>query len=145
MAEKKKPKISIGITSMTVILCVLCLTVFSVLTLSTALSEQKFSEKKALSTQNYYAAEAEAAAIVNGLQEAWKSGEDLRVFSEKYGITTEGDTFRFHTSIDAGQELQVELHFSDGFEIKKWQVVSTADWTPDESLHVWDGELLFME
>ena len=87
MAEKKKPKISIGITSMTVILCVLCLTVFSVLTLSTALSEQKFSEKKALSTQNYYAAEAEAAAIVNGLQEAWKSGEDLRVFSEKFAPT----------------------------------------------------------
>ena len=145
MAEKKIPKISIGITSMTVILCVLCLTVFSVLTLSTALSEQKFSEKRAIATQNYYAAEAEAAAMVNELQETWESGADIYVFAKKQGIAVEGNIFRFHKSIDAGQELQAELHLSDGFEIKKWQVVSTADWTPDESLHVWDGELLFME
>lgn len=145
MAEKKMPKISIGITSMTVILCVLCLTVFSVLTLSTALSEQKFSEKRAIAIQNYYAAETEAAAMVNELQETWERGADLSVFAKKKGIAAEGNIFRFHKSIDAGQELQVELHLSDGFEIKKWQVVSTADWTLDESLHVWDGELLFTE
>lgn len=145
MSEKKIPKINIGIISMTVILCILCLTVFSVLALLTALSEQKFSEKRAIATQNYYAAETEATALVNRLQEARKSEEDIYVFAEKSGITADGETFRFHKSIDTGQELQVELYLSDGFEIKKWQVVSTADWTPDENLHVWDGELLFTE
>mgnify|MGYP003295760601 CR=1 FL=1 len=145
MAEKKIPKISIGITSLTVILCVLCLTVFSVLALSTALSERNFSEKRAMATQDYYAAETEAAALVNTLQEAWKNGENLYAFFEKNEILTEGDIFHFYKSIDEGQKLYVELCLSDGFEIKKWQVVSMADWAPDESLHVWDGELLFTE
>ena len=145
MAEKKIPKISIGIISMTVILSVLCLTVFSVLALSTALSEKKFSEKRAAALQVYYAAETEAATVFNAMQAAWENGENIYAFAENKGVSAEGNSFSFHKSIDAGQELQVELYLSDGFEIKKWQVISKIDWTPDESLHVWDGELLFAE
>ena len=145
MAEKKIPKISIGITSMTVILCVLCLTVFSVLALSTALSEKKFSEKRASATQAYYEAETEAAAVVNALQETWEKGEDVRLFAEDLGVSVKGNTFSFCRSIDTTQELQVEMYLSDGFAIKKWQVTSTKEWAPDESLPVWDGEPLVME
>ena len=42
MTERKPPKVSIGIVSMTVVFTVLCLTVFSVLALSTAISERNF-------------------------------------------------------------------------------------------------------
>ncbi len=139
MAEYKSPKISIGITSMTVILCVLCLTVFSVLTLSTALSEREFAVKRAEGTKNYYIAETEATELVNQLQLKWENGEDFYLFAEQNGIIVEGDTFRFQKAIDDGQDLAVLLRLNDGFEIEVWQVVSTADWTPDNSLHVWDG------
>ena len=100
MAEKKIPKISIGITSVTVILCVLCLTVFSVLALSTALSEKKFSEKRASAAQAYYEAETEAAAVVNALQETWEKGEDVRLFAEDLGVSVKGNTFSFCRSIE---------------------------------------------
>ena len=142
MAEKKNPKISIGITSMTVILCVLCLTVFSVLSLSTALTEQKIAEKRAASVQNYYDAETEAAEIVNKLQKKYENDEDVHRYAKENGVDVKEDFFFFHKPIDDGQELSVVLQLKDGFEILEWKVVSTGDWTPDESLRVWDGEII---
>ena len=139
MAEKKTPKISIGITSMTVILCVLCLTVFSVLTLSTALSERDFAEKRATVTKEYYAAETEAIKLVNETKTALAKGEDMQAFAEQNGIVAEENVFRFQKTIDDGQELDVVLRLTDRVDIEVWKVVSTADWTPDESLNVWDG------
>ena len=145
MGDKKIPKISIGITSMTVILCVLCLTVFSVLTLSTALTERKLAEKRALSVQNYYHAETEAAELVNELQMKQKNNEDVFAYANKNGVVMKNDLFYFQKTIDDGQELSVVLQYKNGFDILEWKVVSTADWTPDESLSVWDGEMLFDE
>ena len=145
MDNKKTPKISIGITSMTVILCVVCLTVFSVLSLSTALTERKLAEKRAVSAQNYYRAEAEVAEIVNELQKKSENGEDFFAYANKNGVVVKDEFFFFHKAIDDGQELSAVLQYKDGFEILEWKVVSTAEWTPDESLHVWDGGMLFDE
>ena len=133
------PKISIGITSLTVILCVLCLTVFAVLALTTAISERELAEKRAEATSDYYAAESEAAKLVNELQFAWENGADLQEIAEKNGIVIENDIFCFQKTIDEGQELNVVLRLKNGFEIEVWQVVSVVDWTPDESIQVWDG------
>ncbi|MBR4283130.1 MAG: hypothetical protein IKT48_00270 [Anaerotignum sp.] len=145
MADKKTPKISIGITSMTVILCVLCLTVFSVLSLSTALTERKLAEKRAVSIQNYYRAETEVTEIVNELQKKWKNEEDVFVYAAENDIGVKDDLFFFDRAIDDGQKLSVVLQYKDGFDILEWKVVSTTDWTPDESLDVWDGEMLLDE
>ena len=139
MAEYKTPKISIGITSLTVVLCVLCLTVFAVLTLSTALSEKDFSEKRAQATIEFYAAETEAVHLVNEMKTRLEKGEDLVVFAKENGITVKENIFRFQKTIDDGQVLNVVLRLENGLHIEVWQVVSTADWTPDESLNVWDG------
>ena len=133
MAEKKMPKISIGITSMTVILCVLCLTVFSVLTLSTAVSERNFSVKRAEATKAYYKAETAAAKLANGLIEA-DNAVDFAKENHIQVITEETELiFQYGWPIDEGQELSVELTQSEDWKITKWQIVSTADWTPDES------------
>ena len=145
MDDKRIPKISIGITSMTVILCVLCLTVFSVLSLSTALTERKLAEKRAVSVQNYYKAETEAVEIVNELQKKSENKEDVFAYANKIGVVVKDNLFFFHKTIDDGQDLSVVLQYKNGFDILEWKVVSTADWTPDESLHVWDGEMLFDE
>lgn len=145
MDEKNLPKISVGIVSMTVILCVLCLTVFSVLTLSTALSEKKLAEKRADAVKEYYRAEVLAAELANGLI----SSEDALAFAEEKHIDVrieEGNRiFYFGIPIDEGQKISVELVKNETWEVICWQIVSTADWTADESLHVWDGENLFEE
>lgn len=145
MDEKNLPKISVGIVSMTVILCVLCLTVFSVLTLSTALSEKKLAEKRADAVKEYYRAEVLAAELANGLI----SSEDTLAFAEEKHIDVrieEGNRiFYFGIPIDEGQKISVELVKNETWEVICWQIVSTVDWTADESLHVWDGENLFEE
>lgn len=139
MSENKIPKISIGVTSLTVILCVLCLTVFSVLTLSTALSEREFADKRAVSQQEYYAAETEAAKLVNEMKAAFANGEDMQIFAARNGIVAEGNIFRFRKTIDEGQELDVVLRLTDRIDIEVWKVVSTVEWTPNDSITVWDG------
>lgn len=139
----RTPKISIGITSLAVILCVLCLTVFSVLSLSTALSERSFSEKRAEATKEYYAAETMAAKLANGLMET--PAAELKVYAKNNHIewTEEGDTLTFTYSwpIDEGQEIFVELSYDGSWEITRWQVQTTAEWTPEDTLTLWDGEL----
>ena len=145
MAEKKTPKISIGITSLTVILCVLCLTVFSVLTLSTALSEQKLAEKRAETVKEYYEAETHAAELANGLMDAADAIEFAKDHHIQFVQEGEKQIFRYAWPIDEGQKLSVELVFVDTWEVTCWKIVSTAEWTPDESLDVWDGEMLFAE
>ncbi|WP_458407242.1 hypothetical protein [Anaerotignum sp.] len=142
MAEKKTPKISIGIISMTVILCVLCLTVFSVLTLSTALSERELSKKRAEAAEEYYRAEREAAKLANGLM----TSTDAFAFAEKNQIDVrseeEKEIFSYILPIDEGQAISAELTYTETWNVTRWQVISTADWTLDESITVWDGEML---
>ena len=79
------------------------------------------------------------------LQKKAESGEDVFSFANENGIVVKDGLFFFQKPIDDGQELSVVLQYKNGFDILEWKVVSTADWTPDESLHVWDGEMLFDE
>ena len=76
------------------------------------------------------------------MQKALEQGEDLYDFAEQNGIVVKDNMFRFQKTIDEGQELDVVLRLSEQIEIETWQVVSTADWTPDESLTVWDGTIM---
>ena len=68
-----------------------------------------------------------------------EKGEDLVAFAKENGITVKENGFHFQKTIDDGQVLDVVLRLENGLHIEVWQVVSTADWTPDESLSVWDG------
>lgn len=145
MDDKRMPKISIGITSMTVILCILCLTILSVLSLSTAISERSISQKRAIAVQNYYAAEARATSIVNTLQQKTKSEEDVDGYIAKNNIINiikEEKYYSFQVPVDDEQSLSVAVDIDDGCSIACWQMISTAEWTPDESLPVWDGKIL---
>ena len=49
--------------------------------------------------------------------------------------------FTYESPIDEGQALSVALTLMEDWEMTRWQVVSTAEWTPDDSLTLWDGEL----
>ena len=148
MDDIRMPKISVGITSMVVILTVLCLTVFAVLTLSTALSERDFSEKRASAAKAYYAAEVECADIANSFGSLWEEGAGKAViasFAQEKGavLTEKNDEFwiTYDRQIDEGQHLTVELRMGNSFEVLCWQVISNAEWNPDTTMNVWDGEI----
>lgn len=145
--EKKMPKVSIGIPSLTVLFSVLCLTLLSVLALSASLTEKKFTEKRAAAQTAYYTAETECSRLVNQIGAYWEQKEPvaLRAFLDRNGIAyQEGETgwqLSFCRKVDAQQSLAVELLLQETeFEILRWQVISQEDWIPDQTISVWSGE-----
>lgn len=112
-----------GASSIAVILAVLCLMVFSVLTLSEALANSRLSEGAAESVEEYYAAECAAQERTAQLRAEGKNG-----------------TYSFEVPVNDVQTLMVEVKISgDSYEILKWQKAYTADWSADDSIDVWKG------
>ncbi len=132
----------VGGSSLLVIFAVLCLTVFALLSLSTVRADRHLGDAAAASVAGYYAADVEAETILAQL----RRGEVPNDVPITTAISDPGGTvISYACPISDTQELRVEIAFhgglGDDYEILRWQAVSTADWVPDDSLTVWDGEL----
>lgn len=141
-----------GITIL-VIFTVLCLAIFSVLSLGTVRADARLSQKYADLTQSYYAADARA--------EAWLAETDaaLRVMAlsgageDDYWAAVQaryGDDFDpslrllwFETPVSENQALSIclALSFSDTpvSQVVSHRMVTTAEIPFDDSLSLWDG------
>lgn len=124
-----------GAVSLVMIFCVMCLAVFSVLTLATADRESKLSEMTARSAAEYYQADYNATAVVAALQNGSPLPADLDI-----DIARDGDTVSFLLPVNDSQGLDVAVALRGSeCEILRWQTVYTGDWAPDEFLELWDG------
>ena len=124
-----------GAVSLVMIFCVLCLVVFTVLTLSTAVRERHLSELTAERAGAYYQADAKAVETVAALRRGEVSPQ-VRVTPEEDGATLA------EFSIPAGgdQSLEVAVRLTDTeYEILRWQTVYTGSWEIDDTIEVWDG------
>ena len=120
----------IGVSSLLIIFSVLCLTVFAILSVSTASAGSRLSEKAAQSVTDYYAADSRAEKTIAAL----RSGEIPE------GVSADGNTYSFTCPASDTLELQVKVRISGSdYEVLQWQMVSTASWQNDESLNLWDG------
>ena len=128
----KKERIAppaVGGASLLVIFAVLCMTVFTMLALSTAQADQKQADNAAQAVSNYYAAELEAQKIYARLQ----AGEEAE------GVEVEGNVYRFGCPVSEHQTLEVVLEKEgDAWRICSWQVVAQGE-PLSETLPVWDG------
>ena len=116
--------------SLLVIFAVLTLTVFALLSLSTALANDRLSSAAAQAVYDYYQADCQAEAIL----------AQLRQGRQPPGVARQGDVFAYSCPISDTQTLLVEVRLDgDTYTILRWQAVSTAPWQPDDSLNLWDG------
>ena len=123
-----------GAVSLVMIFCVLCLVVFTVLTLSTAVREQQLSELTAERAGAYYEADAKAVETVVAL----RRGEN----PPEVQITQADGAALAEFSVPAGgdQALEVAVRLTDtDCEILRWQTVYTGSWELDNTIEVWDG------
>lgn len=123
-----------GAVSLVMIFCVLCLAVFAVLTLSTAVREQGLSDLTAQRAAEYYEADRKAVETLAALAAGRETDTDVA-----YTGTAEGTQVDF--SVDAGgtQTLVVSaLYAEDGWHILTWKTVYTADWEMDTTITLWD-------
>lgn len=122
-----------GAVSLVMIFCVLCLAVFSVLTLATADRESRLSEMTARSAAEYYQADHDATVIAAALC----SGGQLPAGVD---VAWDGDTASFCLPVGDSLGLDVAISVHGGAcEILRWQTVYTGDWAPDDFLQLWDG------
>ena len=118
----------IGASSLLVIFAILCMTVFSLLGLSTVSAHKRLSDIQSQAFADYYAADCHAEEIL----------AQLRCGQIPQGVVVDGAICRYTCPISPTQELRVEVDRGD-WSILRWQAVSTVNWKADESMTVWDG------
>lgn len=144
MAEKRRDGFAppaLGGSSLLVAFAVLALTVFALLSLSTVRADVRLADASARAVTDYYAADCEAQEILARIRQGGPVPE---------GVEVDGGVNRYAVPISDTQELLVEVRMDWGegfgrgpaeYTILRWQAVPTGDWTPDDSLVVWDGEI----
>ena len=121
---------AVGGSSLLVVFCVLCLTVFALLSLSTVQAEKRLSDKAAQAVADYYRADLEAETVFARL----RAGENLPDVQVSDGL------YRYQCPVSEHQILLVELQKDeDQWTVLRWQTV-TGQEALDQSLPVWDGK-----
>ena len=121
---------AVGISSLLVIFAVLCITIFSLLSISAVRADARLEESSARATEGWYEADYAANEILARL----RNGEIPE------GVSLENGIYSYSCPITETQLLQVEVKIKDGkYSILRWQAQYSADWQPDDSLPVWDG------
>ena len=120
---------AIGGSSLLVIFAVLCLTVFTLLSLSTAQAEKRMSDASAQALTAYYAADLEAEQIFARL----RAGENVP------GVQKNAWLYSYSCPISEQQILEVELENKENtWRVCRWQVIARSG-TVSETLPVWNG------
>lgn len=122
----------IGATSLLTVFAVLCLTVFALLTLSDVRADARLADASLETVEAYYAADAQAQELL----------ARLRAGERPDGVTFSGSGLLYAdyaVPISDTQELQVSviLNGGGGYQILRWQSVSTVSWEEDGTIHVW--------
>ncbi|MDD3402354.1 MAG: hypothetical protein PHQ72_03205 [Hespellia sp.] len=132
--RRSYPVIHIGTSFLLVIFIVLCLVIFAVLSLSSALRDQNYVEKEAARQTAYY--EANAAAQ-----------EKLRDTVTDFLQSPEETTVSYSVPIDERQTLEVTVLLSaDGglangvYQIEAWKTVNSSDWNGSSTLPVMESQ-----
>jgi hypothetical protein len=106
----------VGISSLLVIFSALCLTVFTLLTISTARAERRLSDVSAEAVSAYYNADTEAELIF----------AQIRDGKVPEGVTVDGQTYTYTCQITPTLFLHVQLMMRDGtWTVLSWQPVSS--------------------
>lgn len=115
-----------GISSIILIFLILCLSVFSLLSISDAKSALSFAERHAASVQAYYEADAAGQAFIRDCRKS-----SLAPDSASGTITHE-------IPIGSGQMLFIELS-ADGNSVLSYYVYNSSDYVIDSRIPVWTG------
>ncbi len=153
MNEKQSGgRANIGTSSLILIFIILCLTIFGLLSLSSAGSDWKLAQKNAQSIKGYYEADSLAveftAMVEETLAECEKDGDEetfWQLVKERLGEYYREETKTVETDMEMlyGQMLHVALEIDrkeeTGYRVLAWNVYHSVDYEIDRSMPVWTG------
>lgn len=120
-------------SSLLVIFAILCLTTFALLSLSTVQAHLRRMDSLNSAVADYYAADCQAEA---------RLAEARRDCVLRSAPRVEHCVWTIPVSDSQALAVEVELRDTNDYTVTRWQLISTADWTPEDDLSVWDGEAL---
>lgn len=122
------PPINIGTSFLLVIFLVLCMVIFSALSLSSAAKDYEYSKKNAVRTKAYY--------------EACNQAEEIRAQIGNNNSTQK--VIEYSVPIDDNESLYVVLKRQDeknsGYYIHSWTQQSSKEWNSTQTLPVLGSE-----
>ena len=143
MKNKFQFSLNIGLPSILLVFVILCLVSFGVLSLVSANSDRKLSQKVHARSSHYYEvcnqAEEMPASVHSQLMDAYLTCDSK---SHYYELIQEIPA-NYSFSLSDLQSLEISLTFlypqtvnDDFFEINTWQIVTADNIEYDEQLHV---------
>lgn len=137
----KTSRINIGTASIVLILLILCLAVFSLLSLSDAKASLSFARRRAESVQAFYQADAKAqtwADSIRGLELSSALSQGSVPDGASVEASEDGSTITLTIPLSQGQSLAAEYRLSDGQLISS-RIFNSEDYAIDTRLPVWTG------
>ena len=120
-SKKKFPITNIGTVTLLMIFIVICMVVFTVLTLSKSAADYNFTKKLATQTTAYY--------------DACSQAEELRAKADA-GANKKPEV-SYSVPINDRLELAVTLRLAGGhYEIVKWKEQQAGEWQGDNSINL---------
>ncbi len=132
MRDKKTVGIPVvGVSSLLTTFAVLCLTVFTLLSVATVRASGRLGESARQAVTDYYEADSAAHEILAEI----RAGEMLD------GVEEENGVYRFACPISQTQQLCVEVAVTGTeYTVLRWQAQRVDLWQNDDKMPVWDGE-----
>lgn len=120
----------VGAGTLLTVFSVLCLVVFTVLSVSTVQSQRALAVRSAAAAEDYYRADARAEEILARLR-GGECPEQVQI---------QGDICRYSCPVSQTQSLEVEVQLKeDTYTVLRWQAVSTVEWEASPGTPVWQG------
>ena len=141
-----KGGMGVGSASIVLVFAVLCLTVFSLITLVVARNNKALADAEASLVTGYYKADTLAERILAGILEAGAMPDTVNgvEIDISWDMARDADVASYICPISDIKELYVRLAIhEDSVEILNWQMLDIGEWEYDSSLGVWLGEDIF--
>lgn len=151
--EKKRSTMQVGGSTILMIFTVLCLTVFSVLSLSSARADASLTKRAEQAVLAYYDADGKAEerlqeidqTIAKANREVLEEAEFSLFLNQELGEVYQNGKIQYEIPLENGkQSLFVEIEpiyqGKQNFNISQWQIKNTGEYFIDDSLNVWLGE-----
>ena len=132
----------VGAVSIMLVFVVLCLVIFSVISLAPALAERDLVQAELQSVQDFYAADKLAEQVLAELLQTVYTPESIHGIEITSGFDFIELAYIAQFVVPVGDErvlyVSVELGFGD-YRILAWQMHTLSEWEAYNPLNLWDG------
>ena len=134
-----------GSASIVLIFAVLCMTIFALISLKTALADKVLVDEQELLTVRYYDADMRAEYTLAGILKEDELPREVSLIDNTDNTQhPDAKVVSFVCDVSDAKELYVEAAiYENSYDILKWQMRDRSSWIADDTLPVWTGKESF--